>query len=135
MKRAVTFVDGQNLFHSAREAFGYTYPNYNVSALAKEYAGFTAVSGVGQAPQPHPRALRLDAPREIRHMRLAPLRQALHTRSPEHRSDKSRNGMADRINPTCLTPNEIQDQGSDPRRQWVSDGYEKGYCSARLGCR
>ena len=33
-KRAVAFVDGQNLFHAAREAFGYTYPNYDVSALA-----------------------------------------------------------------------------------------------------
>ena len=33
IKRAVAFVDGQNLFHAAREAFGYTYPNYNVSAL------------------------------------------------------------------------------------------------------
>ena len=28
-------MDGQNLFHGAREAFGYTYPNYDVSALAK----------------------------------------------------------------------------------------------------
>jgi uncharacterized LabA/DUF88 family protein len=33
-KRAVAFVDGQNLFHAAREAFGYTYPNYDVQALA-----------------------------------------------------------------------------------------------------
>jgi hypothetical protein len=33
--RAVAFVDGQNLFHAAREAFGYTYPNYDVAALAK----------------------------------------------------------------------------------------------------
>ncbi len=35
-KRAVAFVDGQNLFHAAREAFGYTYPNYDVSALAEQ---------------------------------------------------------------------------------------------------
>lgn len=35
VKRAVVFVDGQNLFHAAREAFGYTYPSYDVSALAK----------------------------------------------------------------------------------------------------
>ena len=35
-KRAVAFVDGQNLFHGAREAFGYTYPNYDVSALAEK---------------------------------------------------------------------------------------------------
>jgi len=33
-KRTVAFLDGQNLFHAAREAFGYTYPNYDVSALA-----------------------------------------------------------------------------------------------------
>lgn len=34
-KRVITFIDGQNLFHAAREAFGYTYPNYNVLALSK----------------------------------------------------------------------------------------------------
>jgi hypothetical protein len=33
VKRAITFTDGQNLFHSARLAFGYTYPNYDVRAL------------------------------------------------------------------------------------------------------
>jgi len=33
-KRAVAFVDGQNLYHAARQAFGYTYPNYDVHALA-----------------------------------------------------------------------------------------------------
>jgi uncharacterized LabA/DUF88 family protein len=33
-KRAVVFIDGQNLFHSVRESFGYTYPNYDVRALA-----------------------------------------------------------------------------------------------------
>ena len=33
-KRTVVFVDGQNLFHTAREAFGYTYPNYDFPALA-----------------------------------------------------------------------------------------------------
>lgn len=35
MKRTVVFVDGQNLFHAAREAFGYTFPNYDVRALAE----------------------------------------------------------------------------------------------------
>ena len=35
-KRAVAFVDGQNLFHAAREAFGNSYPNYDVSALAEQ---------------------------------------------------------------------------------------------------
>lgn len=34
IKRTVAFVDGQNLFHAAREAFGYPYPNYDVAALA-----------------------------------------------------------------------------------------------------
>ena len=33
-KRAIAFVDGQNLYFGAREAFGYTYPNYDVKALA-----------------------------------------------------------------------------------------------------
>lgn len=35
VKRTVAFIDGQNLFHAAREAFGYIYPNYDVSALAR----------------------------------------------------------------------------------------------------
>lgn len=34
LKRTIVFVDGQNLFHAAREAFGYTYPNYDVRALS-----------------------------------------------------------------------------------------------------
>jgi uncharacterized LabA/DUF88 family protein len=34
IKRTVAFIDGQNLFYAARNAFGYTYPNYDVSALA-----------------------------------------------------------------------------------------------------
>ena len=33
-KRAIVFVDDQNLFHAVRESFGYTYPNYDVLALA-----------------------------------------------------------------------------------------------------
>jgi len=35
VKRAITFIDGQNLFHAVRESFGYTYPNYDVAALSK----------------------------------------------------------------------------------------------------
>lgn len=35
VKRAVTFVDGQNLFHAARASFGYSYPNYDVLALSR----------------------------------------------------------------------------------------------------
>ena len=33
---AVAFIDGQNLFHCAREAFGYSYPNYDPQKLATE---------------------------------------------------------------------------------------------------
>jgi len=35
VKRAVAFIDGQNLYHSVRDAFGYTYPNYDVRALSR----------------------------------------------------------------------------------------------------
>ncbi len=35
VKRTVAFIDGQNLFHAVREAFGYTYPNYDVLALTR----------------------------------------------------------------------------------------------------
>lgn len=31
---AIAFIDGQNLFHCARESFGYTYPNYDIPKLA-----------------------------------------------------------------------------------------------------
>lgn len=33
--RAVAFIDGQNLFRSAKEAFGHTYPNYDPMSLAQ----------------------------------------------------------------------------------------------------
>lgn len=33
-KRTIAFFDGQNLFHGAKEAFGYTFPNYDPVALA-----------------------------------------------------------------------------------------------------
>lgn len=33
--RVVAFIDGQNLFMAAKEAFGYTYPNYDVQKLAR----------------------------------------------------------------------------------------------------
>jgi len=32
---AIAFVDGQNLFHCAKTAFGYTYPNYDPKKLAE----------------------------------------------------------------------------------------------------
>jgi hypothetical protein len=35
-RRAVVFVDGQNLFYAVKEAFGYTFPNYDIPALASE---------------------------------------------------------------------------------------------------
>ncbi len=34
-RKAVAFVDGQNLYHAARESFGYTYPNYDPLSLAR----------------------------------------------------------------------------------------------------
>ena len=34
-KRAIAFIDGQNLFHNARSAFGYNFPNYDVQKLAQ----------------------------------------------------------------------------------------------------
>lgn len=34
-KRAVAFFDGQNVFHSAKAAFGYTFPNFDPKALAE----------------------------------------------------------------------------------------------------
>lgn len=33
-KRAFAFIDGQNLFHTVKQAFGYKWPNYNPKALA-----------------------------------------------------------------------------------------------------
>lgn len=35
LKRAIAFVDGQNLYHAAKEAFGYTYPNYDILKLSQ----------------------------------------------------------------------------------------------------
>ena len=34
VKRAIAFVDGQNLYDAAREAFGRPYPDYDLAALA-----------------------------------------------------------------------------------------------------
>ena len=33
--RAIDFIDGQNLFYAVKDAFGYGYPNYDVTALAQ----------------------------------------------------------------------------------------------------
>jgi uncharacterized LabA/DUF88 family protein len=35
IKRAVVFIDGQNLFYAAKIAFGHSYPNYDPKALAE----------------------------------------------------------------------------------------------------
>lgn len=35
IKKAFVFVDGQNLYRAAKDAFGYHYPNYNISLLSK----------------------------------------------------------------------------------------------------
>ena len=36
LKRTVAFFDGQNLYHHAKAAFGYSYPNYSPLALASQ---------------------------------------------------------------------------------------------------
>src|SRR5262245_6927276 len=46
-KRAVCFIDGQNLFHSAKAAFGFTFPNYDVSALARYACGVNSWNCAG----------------------------------------------------------------------------------------
>jgi hypothetical protein len=34
VKRAVAFIDGQNLYHAARESFVYTFLNFDIKALS-----------------------------------------------------------------------------------------------------
>jgi uncharacterized LabA/DUF88 family protein len=34
-KRAIAFIDGQNLYYAAKESFGYPYPNYDVLRLSE----------------------------------------------------------------------------------------------------
>jgi len=38
IKHAIAFIDGQNVFHSAKEAYGHTFPNYDVNKLAAAVA-------------------------------------------------------------------------------------------------
>ena len=38
-KRAIVYFDGQNLYHAAKEAFGYSFPNYDAQALAEWVCG------------------------------------------------------------------------------------------------
>ena len=35
-KKTIVFIDGQNLYYVAKEAFGYIYPNYDVNLLSKK---------------------------------------------------------------------------------------------------
>lgn len=35
VKRTIVFIDGQNLYHAAREAFGYSYPSFDALKLAE----------------------------------------------------------------------------------------------------
>ena len=49
IKRVVAFIDGQNLFHSVRGEYGYTFPNYDVVALARAVVAGQAAKG-WQAP-------------------------------------------------------------------------------------
>jgi len=64
-KRVSFFIDGQNLFHGVKEAFGYRYPNYDVKKLSrcvcqKQGWGepvsihfYTGVPGKHKSPQWH----------------------------------------------------------------------------------
>ena len=36
IKRTIVFIDGQNLYRSAKETFGYFYPNYEVKLLSEK---------------------------------------------------------------------------------------------------
>jgi uncharacterized LabA/DUF88 family protein len=38
IKRVTVFIDGQNLYHTAKLAFGYQYPNYDPARLAQQVA-------------------------------------------------------------------------------------------------
>jgi uncharacterized LabA/DUF88 family protein len=35
-KKVIIFIDGQNLFHTVKESFGYDYPNYNIKLLSEK---------------------------------------------------------------------------------------------------
>lgn len=36
IKNTIVFVDGQNLYRAAKDAFGYNYPNYDIKLLSKK---------------------------------------------------------------------------------------------------
>jgi uncharacterized LabA/DUF88 family protein len=59
--RAIAFVDGQNLFHAARKAFGRSYPDFDIHALAScvcETAGWTLAQTRFYTGLHHPEANR-----------------------------------------------------------------------------
>lgn len=35
VRRCVSFIDGQNLYHAAKTAFGYSFPNYDITKLSQ----------------------------------------------------------------------------------------------------
>lgn len=49
-KRALAFIDGQNLFYAAKHAFGYTFPNYDAPALADAVCRYTGIPSVHDDP-------------------------------------------------------------------------------------
>ena len=56
-KRAIAYIDGQNLFNATKEAFGYPFPNYNVHALVESICNaqgwsFSAVHFYTGIPDP-----------------------------------------------------------------------------------
>jgi len=63
-KNAIVFIDGQNLFHSIRNMFGYSFPNYDITKLAnmvndhykyklKQIRFYTGIPVLAQDPKWH----------------------------------------------------------------------------------
>ncbi len=46
-KRVIGFVDGQNVFYAAKQAFGYSYPNYDPKRLTEVVAAMQGWNAVG----------------------------------------------------------------------------------------
>ncbi len=107
-KRTIAFIDGQNLYYSVREAFGYTYPNYDVQTLARKIClsqgwqliqtrFYTGVPAANDNPFWH----------EFWSRKLAVLgRQGVHTFSRPLRYRNKRVTLPDRTEHTFLTGEE-----------------------------